>query len=339
MSSPYRGLPPEAFWRTGVASTTPETIQGLYKKKFEIGRSDQIATAGSCFAQHIARRMRAVGYSVIDMEPPPPGLKTELAQQYGYELYSARYGNIYTARQLYQLIRESINRWNPADAIWSKGDRWVDALRPNVEPRGLASMDEVRAHREIHLGQIRTMLKRADVFVFTLGLTEAWIHTESGTVYPTAPGTIAGTFDPAIHSFHNFRFEEVLSDLMAIRRLLLYYNANSRMLLTVSPVPLAATASHQHVLPATIMSKSILRAAAGEMESHFSNVDYFPSYEVISSPFSQGRFYEDDARNVREEGVSVVMEKFFSEHPPFSVEKKRSAAAVVCEEALLEAFA
>ena len=41
-------------------------------------------------------------------------------------------------------------------------------------------------------------------------------------------------------------------------------NPKARLVLTVSPVPLAATASGSHVLPATIYSKSVLRAAAQE---------------------------------------------------------------------------
>ena len=55
MKSPYTDLPPRAFWRTGVSEQNPLTITDLYRRKFEIGFEDKIVTAGSCFAQHIAK--------------------------------------------------------------------------------------------------------------------------------------------------------------------------------------------------------------------------------------------------------------------------------------------
>src|SRR5687767_3725145 len=101
--SPYQGRPLRSFWRSGVAEADPLASKDLYRKKFEIRPNDRIATAGSCFAQHIARNLRTQGFSVIDAEPPPPNMSPETAQSFGYGLYSARYGNIYTARQLAQL--------------------------------------------------------------------------------------------------------------------------------------------------------------------------------------------------------------------------------------------
>jgi hypothetical protein len=84
-------------------------------------------------------------------------------------------------------------------------------------------------------------------------------------------------------------------------------NPRARVLLTVSPVPLAATASAQHVLPATIYSKSVLRVAAQEVCEELADVFYFPSYEIITGPQARGRFYAEDLREVTEEGVSHVM--------------------------------
>ena len=64
MGHPYSNLPPERFWRSSVASQDWASLGGLYRKKFDIGKDDKVATAGSCFAQHIATAMRANGYQV-----------------------------------------------------------------------------------------------------------------------------------------------------------------------------------------------------------------------------------------------------------------------------------
>jgi hypothetical protein len=339
--NPYRGLPPRAFWRAGVAQQRPETVEDLYRRRFVIAPTDRVATAGSCFAQHIARRLRRHGYTVLDTEPPPRGMNDEAKSRFGYGMFSARYGNLYTTRQLFQLVQEARGKFQPADIVWEKEGRFYDALRPNVEPHGLDSPEEVLALRAHHLNAVRGVIRQADVFVFTFGLTETWLHTESGTVYPTAPGTIAGTYDPARHSFHNFTYEEVLADFLSVRKVLQRSNPNIRFLLTVSPVPLAATAADAHVLPATIRSKSVLRAVAGALAERYPDIDYFPSYEIIASSFSEGRFYEEDRRNVTEAGVDSVMRVFFEQHPPTPAAArtvKRSREWVVCEEAMLGAF-
>jgi hypothetical protein len=370
--SPYRDLPPDRFWRTGVAAQDPRTITGLYAKRFAIDAKTKVATAGSCFAQHIARYLRENGFSVLDVEPPPRGLGGDEAKRFGYQLYSARYGNIYLARQLRQLIDEAYGRHQPSDAIWEREGRFYDALRPSVEPIGLRSPEEVRAHRERHLAAVRRMVESMDLFVFTFGLTEGWVHVPSGTVYPTAPGTIAGMFDPSVHAFKNFGFTEILYDFLAVREALLAVNPRLRFLVTVSPVPLTATASGKHVLQATVYSKSVLRAVAGELYESLPDLDYFPSYELVASHFSRGEFFEDNLRSVAPDGVSSVMRVFFAEHEPVETEPDAAGAiapaaqetapqriaagpaeaattqaetdtdaedAVVCEDELLDAFA
>ena len=354
-ASPYTGLPADRFWRTGVAECEPETIQNLYTKRFEISRKDKIATAGSCFAQHIARNLRQRGCDVLDLEPAPPGLDKAQAEARGYGLYSARYANIYTARQMLQLVREAFGRETPSDRVWERDGRFFDAQRPGVEPHGLDSAEMVLAHRLNHLARVKRAFHQSDVLVFTFGLTEGWIETETGTVFPTCPGTIAGTFDPDRYSFKNFTVDEVVADFARVRQILKRNDPAKRFLVTVSPVPLTATAAPMHVLQATTYSKSVLRAACGELYDRFDDVDYFPSYELIATPFSGGRFFEPNLRSVTAEGVETVMRTFFREHSnlegtaapaPRRAEARqrpvRAPAAeddVVCEDLMLEQFA
>jgi hypothetical protein len=49
---------------------------------------------------------------------------------------------------------------------------------------------------------------------------------------------------------------------------------------------------------------------AGEIASEFDDVDYFPSHEVITGNFNRGRYFEDDLRKVKPEGVDHVMRLF-----------------------------
>ena len=336
----------------------------IYRRKFAVSSDDRIATAGSCFAQHIARRLRGNKYNVIDEEPPPPGLTEQQASSFGYGLYSARYGNIYTVRQLLQLAQESLGLFDPAKLVWEKNGRYFDSLRPSVEPNGLDDPDMVLEHRKQHLRAVRRVLEKATLFVFTFGLTEAWEDKDTRTVYPTAPGTIAGSFDPAEIEFKNFSYAEVLADFQAFFQIMQGFNKDVRFLLTVSPVPLTATATNDHVLSATTYSKSVLRAVAGYLANNNPNIDYFPSYEIIAGLPARGFFYESNLRNISPSGVDVVMRCFFDQHLPIKdaepvgaaqlsrggpaagspdlgpvvTRLERDAEEVVCEEALLEAF-
>ena len=170
---------------------------------------------------------------------------------------------------------------------WQRGDQILDALRPTIEPDGYSCVSEMAAHREHHLACVRECFERMDVFVFTLGLTEAWCDLTSGSILPVAPGVIAGLYDPEKTRFINFSFLQILRQFELFLRILQKFRLDRQLpkiLLTVSPVPLTATASGRHVLLATTDSKAVLRAVASELQRRHENIDYFPSFEIINHP-------------------------------------------------------
>ena len=347
--NPYSNLPKSAFWKTGVAQENPYAIEGIYKKKFDIPASAKIATAGSCFAQHISRHLKKNGYNVLDVELPPPGLPANLHQKFGFSMYSARYGNIYTVRQLLQLAQEVSGEWSPQNYIWEKNGKFYDALRPAVEPEGLDSPGEVVEHRQYHVSRVKELFESLDLFIFTLGLTEMWFHRESGTIYPTAPGTLVGEFDENLFEFKNAQFPGIIGDFNLFQKVLHQIRGGKpyKCLLTVSPVPLTATASGKHVLPSTIYSKSSLRSVAGTLSANQAHIDYFPSYEIVTNPRYHSVAFSDNLRSVRDETVEIVMSHFFAEHPVIQDLPSKSTSSKLlkktqedlqCEEALIEAF-
>ena len=328
MSNPYSALPDEAFWRLAIAERHPSDIDRLWKPKFPLHRQeDRIATAGSCFAQHIGKALASNGFRWMDTEPAPSEFDASLGREYGYGIFTFRTGNIYTATALKQWLSWAFGISPVPDEYWEKDGRYYDPFRPNIEPGGFASLDEMLKSRQATLGAIRRAIKRATVFVFTLGLTEAWKNNRNGDVYPMCPGTVAGRFDREVHEFINFSFPEVYSDLKRCLDIMHSRNPALRFLLTVSPVPLTATASGDHVLVATTYSKSVLRAVAGEMAASRDDTDYFPSYEIITSAPFRGWFYQQNMRSVTPQGVSFVMESFFASHPSCGSSRDKSTAS------------
>lgn len=336
MPHPYRALPDKAFWRRSVAQLAPSDIDPVGVLELQITPEMKVATAGSCFAQHIARHLKKSGYNYYVAETGHPLLGEVLAEAQGYGLYSARYGNIYTTRQLRQLIDRAYGGFSPVEDLWTQPDGTVlDPFRPSVQPGGFASAFEMRADRDWHLARVREMFETLDVFVFTLGLTECWLSREDGAVFPICPGVEGGVFDAEKHVFHNMTVMEVVDDMKAVIDHLRSVNPTAEVLLTVSPVPLAATAQPgAHVLSATTYSKAVLRAAAGMLSDADAKVHYFPSYEIITSNASRGRYYAEDLRNVTEDGVNHVMRLVLkhatasSEAPRDPVPAASKAAAV-----------
>lgn len=340
--NPYTNLPKSAFWKTGVAQENPYAIEGIYKKKFDISPDTKVATAGSCFAQHISRHLKRNGYNVLDVEPPPPELPENLHQSFGFSMYSARYGNIYTVRQLLQLAQEVAGEWTPQEYIWEKDGKFYDALRPTIEPEGINSPQEVAELRSFHIARVRELFQSLDLFIFTLGLTEMWVHKESGTVYPTAPGIFAGEFDDNLYEFKNAQYGAIKRDFNQFQKVLKKIRGEQpfKILLTVSPVPLTGTASGKHILVSTIYSKATLRSVAGQLSTTHTHIDYFPSYEIVTNPRLHSSAYADNLRSVRDETVDTVMRHFFSEHPALisTIDSDERSLDLQCEEALIDAF-
>jgi hypothetical protein len=253
---PYRSLPESSFWRKAVARPQASDVDPVTSFTLKIDRETKVATAGSCFAQHIARHLAACGFNYFVPEPGHGILPEAVRKSHGYGLFSCRYGNIYTARQLWQLFERAFERFEPREDSWSKGpDVWLDPFRPT--------------------------------------------------------GVEGGTFDPEQHEFYNQPLEDIIDDLVRLREALAEINPSAAILLTVSPVPLVATADPlQHVLTATTYSKSVLRVAADIMRRRFDNVHYFPSFEIVTGAHARGRYFADDLRNVLEPGVEHVMRLF-----------------------------
>ncbi|WP_410209863.1 GSCFA domain-containing protein [Aquirhabdus sp.] len=332
--NPYRGLADYQFWRRAIErpamkdvdsawrlaieKSAMHTIDPVLRSGFKIDRQDKVATAGSCFAQHISRTLQKKGFNYFISEKGDLSeidLTADEAQRRNYGVFSARFGNIYTARQLLQLFDRAYGHYTPEESYWVRDDgKLVDPFRPQVEPEGFTSIEDLNADREKHFASVRDMFESLDVLVFTLGLTESWQSRTDGAVFPLAPGVVAGEMDTTRYEFVNFQVADVVADLKGFIGRLLGVNPKAKMLITVSPVPLIATYEDRHVLVSTTYSKSALRAAAEEISLQHSMCEYFPSYEIITGSYTRGEYFESDLRSVKPEGVEHVMRLFLQHY-------------------------
>lgn len=307
---PYKDLPSHSYWKSGVADHAWTDIDFKPTARFRLSGSERIATAGSCFAQHVARHLPRLGLNHYVLESAPSILPAERVRELQYGVFSARYGNIYTARQLRQTIEFAFGLRDPVTMGEQTETGWIDLLRPGVQFEGFDSLHDLECDRLYHHSRVKKLFLEADCFIFTLGLTEAWQDAATGLIFPACPGTRAGTFDPSAHHFINFDVVEVWEDLNWCVNFIQEVNPAMKWIFTVSPVALAATATDQHVLIATAASKSTLRVAADLLCRVFPHCDYFPSYEIVSSAASFGQFLDGNLREISPRGVDLVMRIF-----------------------------
>jgi hypothetical protein len=355
VTHPYATAPDHRFWRRAVARLGDGTDPILDPPAVQIGAEDRVMTAGSCFAQQISRRLRAAAFHFLVTERAHPIVPAAVAEHHNYDRFTARYGNIYTSRQLLQLLRRAYGRFAPSEDIWQGPDgSFVDPFRPQIQPGGFASRREYDADRAQHFAAVRRAFEQADVFIFTFGLTEAWHSAEDDAVFPLCPGVAGGTFDPHNHLLHNHDVEDIVRDFSTFIAELRAINPAVRIILTVSPIPIIATATDDHVLAASTYTKSVLRVAAGMIARRHEAVAYFPSYEVVTGPQTRGRYFAEDLRSLTDEGMDRVMGLFFShmvagggQAPSSSIDEQddrqtafaaeaRKIVEVLCDEEMLD---
>lgn len=311
MTHPYKKLPDRNFWNRTVSSTPWQQVFASEQGKFQINADALIATAGSCFAQRISAHLRGFNFGRTLFETPHPLMDTATASSLGYDTFSARYGNIYTTRQLRQVIDEAFGIRPPLmEFAQSTSGKFIDLLRPGVHGEGFTSLQEAQADRAYHVGRVREMFVQANVFIFTLGLTEAWAAPDGTVFFGTHPNVSTGknVRDDLVPI--NFDYIDCFNDLAYVINLLRSSNASLQFILTVSPVALAATHQDRHVALATSYSKSVLRAVAGRVSEQLPFVDYFMSYEIFSCAQSFGQFLSENLRDVSPRGVGIAMRLF-----------------------------
>jgi hypothetical protein len=323
--NPYFGRPDYTLWRRSVSRVPASEVDPVVAAPFRLTETDRVATAGSCFAQHIARRLAGRGFNYLVTEPAPASVGA-IDENYG--LFSARFGNVYTTLQLRQLFDRAFGMFQPMDQVWHRPDgAVVDPFRPRIQQAGFRSEAELSLDRVAHLAAVRKMFQKCNVFIFTLGLTEGWVAKADRAAVPLAPGVVDNSGSIDDYRFENLEVADMVEHLNVFLAKFRAVNPSAWTILTVSPVPLIATFEDRHVLVSTTYSKSALRVTADMVCRANPKVAYFPSYEIITGPHTRGSYYEDDLRDVTTEGVDRVMSLFFRHYTDLAPVASQAIAA------------
>lgn len=255
----------------------------------------RIFTIGSCFARNIEAEMGAFMLPTLTFKVPPeewPHRPNGLLNEYNPAAMAQRMRWAATGADTSTMAGTLVGPDDAVDDLLLAVGNPVTRLRA-VERR--REIDAIYAH-----------LPDADALILTLGLVECWEDTEAGCFLNRMPPVPVMRANPGRYRFHRLSPHEGIAHLQpAIGALI--DGGLSRVILTVSPVPLQTTVTGKDCVIANSLSKSALRVVADELVMRFpGKIDYFPSFEMITSA-GLGVF-RDDLVHVRPRVVAKVVE-------------------------------
>jgi len=241
--------------------------------KFKLSQKEKIFTIGSCFAREIEKLLIDGNFNVpVSTFALPSG---ELIHPAPHLL------NEYNVGTILQRIESIVGAFKYSEkGIEKVGENaHIDLfLHIHQEP---VTLERLLARRK-EIDALYMQIINSDTIIITMGLTECWYDTVDQCYLNKAPSKKLVTSHPERYQFHRMDVEDILSRMSAAIKLLNSIS-EKKILLTVSPVALEATFMNNNAVMANSYSKATLRVVAEILKEQFSNVDYFPSYEIALS--------------------------------------------------------
>ncbi len=269
--------------------------------KFQFTADDTFFCIGSCFAKNLEEHLTYRDLRVLSMSVPFP---MESGRPNGI-------ANKYSAASILNELRWSLaGAPCPPATLVADGDAWRDLQLAKRAP--VLPLDTARERRE-QFRQYFARVRQASVVVMTLGLVEVWYDREADALLNAAP-------TPWMTRRFPDRFSLVVTDYAQTRAALEEIYAilddasggSVKIVVTVSPVPMAETFTGRDVVVANAYSKSTLRAAAEDSARAHPNVDYYPSYETITVSNRALAFNPEDEIHVLDGAVRAVADHFLA---------------------------
>jgi hypothetical protein len=305
---------PESYWKNSADRIKTGIFIPIHKPKFTISNTDKIFTIGSCFARRIEIAFEKNSITCTNLKY----FKEKAKDLYNKNL-SVNYLNKYSTHSILNEFKWAVNRESlPYDIIFelNNGKNFDLQASPHLGKESLDFLN-FQQNYERHKVLITDSISKAiesDVIIITLGLVECWFDN-SAKIY-----TNAGLLQEMIYennnrfSFHVSNFNENLQNLEELYEII-HKNCkkNVKIIITTSPVPMAATFSGRDTSIANSYSKSVLRAVAEEWSNLHSNIDYFPSYEIaiLSDKYFS---YENDLIHINDKCAEVIVNFFLNNY-------------------------
>jgi hypothetical protein len=273
---------------------------------FRISRQDRLFAIGSCFARGIESALKARGFRVESAAKDFDQFSTVGDKK----VTAIGFTNKYTT---FSMLNELSWALDPAAVFPEASLVDIDAQRcidPHINPTLPVTDRAGTLERRRIIREVNARIRDCRVVFITLGLVEAWYDKQAGVHLNTTPTREMRELFPGRYELVVADYPRNMANMEKLHALLTAHgHPELQMVVTTSPVPLNATFTGQDIVVANTYSKSTLRAVAQDFAAVHTNVQYFPSYEIVMNS-ERDMAWEDDLRHVKGGMTNHVMDLF-----------------------------
>lgn len=243
----------------------------------KITYSDKIFLIGSCFTEHIGKRLEELKFKILQN---PNGIL---------------FDPVSVSKSLNSYIE--LKKYKQADLFYLN-ELWQSWHHHSV----FSGMDANNVLLNINLSQrnAHEQLKTANWLIVTLGSSFSYQLTEDDQPVANCHRAPGQWFNK-----HLLSTEETVSALEESIKKLLVFNPGLQIIFTVSPV--------RHIRDGVVennRSKARLIEAVHQLVDKYKHAYYFPSYELVIDVLRDYRFYDIDLVHPNYAATEFVFEKF-----------------------------
>lgn len=245
--------------------------------KHKSGLTHSFLTMGSCFADAIGTRLQETKFKV-SVNP---------------------FGTTYNPVSIHNLLLQSLT------GATLPGSTYVQQQDIHLNYHfhsSFSALSKTELQQKIAsaMNSVLAALQVCDVLLITYGTAWVYKRKEEGDIVNNCHKQIASLFNKVLLTEKEIQdsFDDLYQALKKIR-------PDLRIILTLSPV--------RHIkdtLELNTVSKATLRTSCYHISQRYTDVDYFPAYEIMIDDLRDYRFYKSDMLHPTTEAEDYIWEKF-----------------------------
>lgn len=253
------------------------TVLSLNPSPTRISHSDTIFTVGSCFAENLG----------------------QLLTENKFDIAVNPFGTCYNPISIHQLLTYASKNEMPGPGSYGTLN---DTYFNYDFHSSFSSLDQTSLKNNIEktINSCHQRIKKASVVIITYGTSWVYHRKADDIIVSNCHKVPSNNF-----SKHLLTQKKIIDSFAQIHDCLLENNPHIKIILTISPV--------RHIkdtLELNAVSKSILRLSCHTLTEAFSNVEYFPAYEIVMDDLRDYRFYNADLIHPSAEAIDYIWELF-----------------------------
>lgn len=253
--------------------TTPVTIAPLQEP---LGYHQQWFALGSCFSEHMGRRLHHAGFRV------------------GINPFGVLFNPLSISRSITRLLHA---RSVMEEELFFYGSVWNHFQFSNLHS-GI-DKEQTLNHMNERIANASGLLQTAGVLLLTFGTSWIYEHKETKELVANCHKLPGAQFIR-----RRLTVDEIVNEYAQV---LPGLPKALKVIFTVSPVRHWKDGAHENTL-----SKSVLHLAIDELQRVFPSTGYFPAYELVIDELRDYRFFNDDMVHPSDLAVDYVWQQFIN---------------------------